>query len=198
MSIIREFGRAIRVTIGLWVLVAVLYPLTVFAVGQIAFHHQANGSLVTTAQGQTIGSALIGQPFSSDRYFWGRPSSIAYSTASPETDSAGILRTGISGASNLAPSNPALKERIDNDRVQLQQKGIVATADLLYTSGSGLDPHISPDAAKLQIPRLAQVRNLDANQLEALVQTYTEGRFLGIFGEPAVNVLRLNLALDSL
>lgn len=198
MSIIKELGKAIRVTIVLWVLVALLYPLTVFALGQVAFPDQANGSLLTNNQGETIGSALIGQPFHNDRYFWSRPSAIAYSTANPGSDTAGLLKTGISGASNLAPSNPALKERIQSDRAILEQAGISPIADLLYTSGSGLDPHISPAAAQAQIDRIAQARNLDEAEVASLIQTYTEGRFLRLFGEPGVNVLRLNLALDAL
>ena len=198
MSFIREIGKAIRVTLVLWVLVAIIYPLGIVAIGQLIFPYQANGSLIKNAQGQVVGSALIGQPFTSDRYFNSRPSTTNYSTADPNNDAAGVLKTGVSGASNLAPSNPALLERIkDKDFARLQQAGIKPTADLVYTSGS-LDPHITKEAAIAQINRIAQTRGLQPNQLERLIQQNTDGRFLGIFGEPGVNVLKLNLALDGL
>ncbi len=199
MSFIREIGKAIRVTLVLWVLVAIIYPLGMVAIGQLVFPYQANGSLIKNAQGQVVGSALIGQPFTSERYFNSRPSTTNYSTADPNNDSAGVLKTGVSGASNLAPSNPALLERIkDKDFARLQQAGIQPTADLVYTSGSSLDPHITPAAAIAQITRVAQTRGLQPNQLQRLIQQNTDGRFLGIFGEPGVNVLKLNLALDAL
>lgn len=206
----RELSKAIRSTLILWVLVAVIYPFLMLAVGQLIFPYQANGSLIKNAQGQVIGSALIGQPFTSDRYFNSRPSTSSYSTADPKKDEAGVLKTGISGASNLAPSNPALLDRmrgksdpdpskaIAGDLPRLQQANIQPTADLLYTSGSSLDPHITPESARAQIQRVAQARKLQPNQLESLIQNNTEGRSLGIFGEPGVNVLKLNLALDAL
>ncbi len=206
----RELSKAIRSTLILWVLVAVIYPFLMLAVGQLIFPYQANGSLIKNAQGQVIGSALIGQPFTSDRYFNSRPSTSSYSTADPKKDKSGVLKTGISGASNLAPSNPALLDRmrgksdpdpsqaIAGDLLRLQQVNIQPTADLLYTSGSSLDPHITPESARAQIQRVAQARKLQPNQLESLIQNNTEGRSLGIFGEPGVNVLKLNLALDAL
>jgi potassium-transporting ATPase KdpC subunit len=206
----RELSKAIRSTLILWVLVAVIYPFLMLAVGQLIFPYQANGSLIKNAQGQVIGSALIGQPFTSDRYFNSRPSTSRYSTADPKKDESGVLKTGISGASNLAPSNPALLDRmrgksdpdpsqaITGDLPRLQQANIQPTADLLYTSGSSLDPHITPQSARAQIQRVAQARKLQPNQLESLIQNNTEGRSLGIFGEPGVNVLKLNLALDAL
>jgi potassium-transporting ATPase KdpC subunit len=209
MSLIHEITRAVRATLMLWILVAVVYPVIVFMVGQVAFPFQANGSLIKNVQGQVIGSALIGQPFTSDRYFNSRPSTTNYSSANPQNDSAGILKTGISGASNLAPSNPALIDRIkgksDPDAqpaiigafTSLQQAGIQPTADLLYTSGSSLDPHISPASARVQITRIAQVRQLQPAQLADLIEKNTEGRSFGILGEPGVNVLKLNLALDA-
>ena len=127
-----------------------------------------------------------------------RPSTTRYSSAAPTNDAAGILNTGISGASNLAPSNPKLLQRVQDTAVALQRAGIQPTADLLYASGSGLDPHITPEAARAQIARVAAVRGLPPNQVEMLVTQNTEGRFLGIFGEPGVNVLKLNLALDAI
>jgi len=198
-----EIIKAIRVTLVLWLLVAVIYPFSMLAIAQLPFlSNQANGSLIRNPQGQIVGSALIGQPFTSDRYFNSRPSAINYSTADPKKDDADILKTGVSGASNLAPSNPDLLKRIssnpDSAINQLKQAGITPTADLVYTSGSGLDPHITPESAKSQIAKVAKTRNLSPSQLESLIQKNTDGRFLGIFGEDGVNVLKLNLELDAL
>ena len=218
MNPAREIGRAIRTTLVLWVLVAVIYPFAMLAISQLAFPYQANGSLLKNAQGQVVGSALIGQPFTSDRYFNSRPSSTSYSTADPNQDKAGVLKTGVSGASNLAPSNPALLDRIKGksdpdptkaslfqrgdanagDLPRLQQAGIQPTADLIYTSGSSLDPHITLEAARAQILRVAGVRQLQPNRLEILISQNTDDRSFGIFGEPGVNVLKLNLALDAI
>ena len=210
MNPAREIGRAIRTTLVLWVLVAVIYPFAMLAISQLAFPYQANGSLLKNAQGQVVGSALIGQPFTSDRYFNSRPSSTSYSTADPKKDDAGVLKTGVSGASNLAPSNLALLDRIKGksdpdpkkaiagDLPRLQQAGIKPTADLIYTSGSSLDPHITLEAARAQIQRVAGVRKLQPNRLEILISQNTDDRSFGIFGEPGVNVLKLNLALDAL
>jgi potassium-transporting ATPase KdpC subunit len=210
MNPIREIGKAIRATLVLWLLVAVIYPFATIAIAQIAFPNQANGSLLKNAQGQIVGSALIGQPFTSDRYFNSRPSTTSYSTADPKKDDAGILKTGISGASNLAPSNPALLDRINGNSdpdpkkaitgelPRLKQAGIKPTADLLYTSGSSLDPHITPEAAQGQVPRVATARQIPRDRLDTLIKQNTDNRFLGIFGEPGVNVLKLNLALDAL
>ena len=194
MSFAREVSRAVRSTLALWVITALIYPLVMVVFAQVVFPFQANGSILKNAQGVEVGSALIGQPFSSDRYFHSRPSVVNYSTADPKKDEAEVLRTGISGASNLAPSNPALIERIQE---QLKQPGAIPTGDLVYSSGSGLDPHITPASARLQIPRIAQARKIDSNKLELLILKNTEGRALGIFGEPGVNVLKLNLDLDK-
>lgn len=199
MNVIYEAIKAIRVTLVLWILVAVIYPTIMLTVGQVAFPHQANGSLIKNAQGEVIGSALIGQPFTSDRYFNSRPSTSNYSSANPQDDSVGILKTGVSGASNLAPSNPALLDRIQAGELsRLKTAGIQPTADLLYTSGSSLDPHITPAAAATQIDRIARIRGIQPNQLKTLIAQNTDHRLLGIFGEPGVNVLKLNLALDAL
>ena len=192
MSIITETITAIRATIVLWILTALIYPFFLIAIGQIALPYQANGSLITNEQGQVVGSALIGQPFTSDRYFISRPSTTNYSTGEDAAP------TGVSGASNLAPYNPELLERIEATTVELQQAGIEPTGDLVYASGSSLDLHISVEATRVQIEKVAQARGLDTNQVEILITKNTDGRFLGIFGEPGVNVLRLNLALDNL
>jgi K+-transporting ATPase ATPase C chain len=194
---LNQIFKAIRVTLVLWLLTAVIYPLFMLACGQTFFAFQANGSLLKNARGEIIGSTLIGQPFSSEKYFWSRPSTVNYSTANSNEDRTGILKTGVSGASNLAPSNPVLLERIQGEIPRLQQAKIQPTADLIYTSGSGLDPHISIESARAQIARISQVRAIDTNQLEILISQNTDNRFLGIFGEPGVNVLKLNLALDA-
>jgi K+-transporting ATPase ATPase C chain len=210
MSLMQEGVKAIRVTLILWVLVAVIYPIFIFTVGQIVFPFQANGSLIKNVQGQVVGSALIGQPFISERYFNSRPSTTNYSSANPRQDTANVLKTGVSGASNLAPTNPALLERIKGNAdpnsklvsggeiLKLQTAGIKPTADLVYTSGSSLDPHITLESARAQMNRIAKIRQLQTQQLEELIRQNTEGRGLGIFGEPGVNVLKLNLALDQL
>lgn len=209
MSFAREASRAVRSTFVLWILTAIIYPFVMIAIAQVAFPFQANGSMIKVGD-REVGSALIGQPFTSDRYFNSRPSTTSYSTADPKKDDAGVLKTGVSGASNLAPSNPALLDRIkgksdsdptkaiEGDLPRLQKAGVQPTADLLYTSGSSLDPHITPEAAAAQLDRVARARGLQRNQVEILIPQNTDGRFLGIFGEPGVNVLKLNLALDNL
>ncbi|AKG20456.1 K(+)-transporting ATPase subunit C [Calothrix sp. 336/3] len=183
--------KIIRMTVGLWVLTALIYPVVILAVSQVAFASQGNGSVLRNSQGTVIGSVLIGQEFKSERYFSDRPSTINYS----QDESA--KPTGVSGASNLAPSNPDLLKRVQEDASRLQQKNTKPVADLIYTSGSGLDPHISTAAAQAQLNRVAQARNLQPGEIAALIDRYTERRFLGIFGEPGVNVLELNYALDS-
>ena len=197
----REIMTGVRVTLVLWLLTAIIYPLFMVFIGQAIFPFQANGSLLKNAQGQIIGSALIGQNFASPQYFWSRPSTTNYSsfTASefnPQNPENRSPKTGTSGASNFAPSNPDLLKRINQEITRLKQAGINPTADLIYTSGSSLDPHISVESALAQIDRIAKTRAISSNQLEILVSRYTDNRFLGIFGEPGVNVLQLNLALE--
>ncbi|WP_413165913.1 K(+)-transporting ATPase subunit C [Capilliphycus salinus ALCB114379] len=189
---ISELMIGVRNTFILWVITAIFYPVLFLIIGQVAFPYQANGSLITNAQGEIVGSALIGQSFTSERYFWTRPSTVNYSQGE---DSA---PTGISGASNLAPTNPDLITRIQQETTRLQQAGIEPTADLVYASGSGLDPHITPEAAQVQVARVAQARSISPEQIKELIVQNTDGRFLGIFGEPGVNVLKLNLALNQL
>ncbi|KEF43140.1 MAG: potassium-transporting ATPase subunit C [Cyanobium sp. CACIAM 14] len=188
MTLLRASIRALCLTAGLWLLTVVIYPLPLLLVGQGLFPAQANGSLLRV-DGAVVGSALIGQPFASPRYFHGRPSAADYSTGKGAPTSS---------PSNLGPTNPALAERIAASARQLRDAGLDRPApDLLYASGSGLDPHISPLAARQQIYGVANARGISAGQLERLVRQHTEGRFLGIVGEPRVNVLRLNLALDA-
>ena len=201
MSQRHQVSKAIRSTLVLWVITAFIYPLFMLISGQVVFSDQANGSLIKNSQGVIIGSALIGQPFASEKYFWGRPSTTNYSTADPKKDEVGVLKTGVSSASNLAPSNPALLERINGNEGEIQRlkkAGIQPTADLVYTSGSSLDPHITPESAQVQIARVAKARGVEPKQLETLISQNTDGRFLGIFGEPGVNVLKLNLAVDKI
>jgi K+-transporting ATPase ATPase C chain len=167
----------------------VLYPGVVTGIAQLFFRAQANGSLVRVAD-KTVGSALIGQNFDDPRYFWGRISATA-----PANNGA------VSGGSNLGPTNAALTDRIAADIKRLRdahptQNGDVP-ADLVTASASGLDPHISPAAAAYQIDRVAQARGMTTDEIQALVAAHTASRTLGLLGEPRVNVLQLNLALDA-
>jgi len=175
---------AIRTTLVLLVLVGGIYPAAVWAIGQVAFRDEANGSLITR-DGRTVGSSLIGQAFTSDRYFHSRPSAAGNG-----------YDASASSGSNLGPTSRKLADRIRADVKKLGQPNV--PADAVTTSGSGLDPHISPSYALLQIPRVARSRGTDEARLRALVEQRTEGRFLGVFGEPRVNVLLLNLALDDM
>ncbi|MDB9373007.1 K(+)-transporting ATPase subunit C [Nodularia sphaerocarpa] len=190
MTFIRETIKAIRMTLVLWLLTAIIYPLAILIMGQALFPFQANGSIMVNIEKEAIGSALIGQRFTTEGYFHGRPSSVRYSQGEQASP------TGISGASNLAPSNPALLDRIVQQATQLQEENIQPLADLIYSSGSGLDPHISLGAARQQLSRVARARDINENEILPLINQYTDGRFLWIFGEPGVNVLRLNYALD--
>jgi potassium-transporting ATPase KdpC subunit len=174
----------------LTILTGAIYPAVVTGIAHLAFRHQAEGSLIPR-DGKLVGSALIGQPFDDPKYFWSRASgtSPAYNGAA-------------SGASNLGPMNPALTDAIKDRVAALRAADPSATGpvpiDLVTASGSGLDPHITPAAAAYQVNRVAQARSLPAEQVHDLVAQYTEGRQLGFLGEARVNVLRLNLALDSL
>jgi K+-transporting ATPase ATPase C chain len=172
------------------VLTGIAYPLAVTGIAQVVFPAQANGSLVVR-DGTVVGSALIGQPFDAPRYFWGRPSA-----TSPFAYNAGA-----SSGSNLSPTNPALiaavQARVDALHAADPGNTVPVPVDLVTASGSGLDPHISPAAALYQVPRVARARNLSPDTVRALIERHTEGRWLGILGEPRINVLALNLALDG-
>jgi potassium-transporting ATPase KdpC subunit len=168
MSIVKDTTRAIRMTLILWVLSAIIYPLVIIVVGQVFFPFQANGSVLQSPQGQPLGSALIGQAFTSERYFISRPSVVEYSIGKDAAP------TGISGASNLAPSNPELIKRIQAEVDQFQEKDISLTNDLVYTSGSGLDPHISVATANAQVEKVARARTLSPDWIRSLIAENTD------------------------
>lgn len=196
----REIRPAIVVLVALTLITGLVYPLAITGIAQVIFPHQANGSLIER-DGKVIGSELIGQNFTSDKYFHGRPS--ATTAPDPKDASKTIAapyNAANSGASNLGPSNKALVDRVKGDIATLQKEnpGKAVPIDLVTTSGSGLDPDISPEAALFQAPRVAKARNLPEDRLRQLVEDKTEGRWFGILGEPRVNVLQLNLAVDRL
>jgi K+-transporting ATPase ATPase C chain len=195
-TLLAQFRPALVSLLVLTLITGVVYPLVVTGLAQVIFPSQANGSLIVT-DGQVRGSALIGQSFDDPRYFWGRLSATG---VHPYNAFNGAALAGSSG-SNLGPLNPALAEavqaRIDALRAADPAAAPPYPADLVTASGSGLDPHISPAAAAYQVRRVAIARGLSEAQVQELVAANTEGRDLGILGEPRVNVLRLNLALDS-
>ena len=197
---LREIRPAIVVLVALTLITGLVYPLAMTGIAQILFPNQAQGSLIER-DGKVIGSALIGQDFTSDKYFHGRPSATtAPDPQDPTKTVAAPYNAANSGGSNLGPSNKALIDRVkgDLDKLKAENPSAPVPADLVTTSASGLDPHISPEAAYFQVPRVAKARNLAENQLRQLVSDHVEERFLGILGEPRVNVLLLNLALDRL
>lgn len=185
----------------LTLLTGVIYPLVVTGISQLAFNKQANGSMIVQ-DGKTVGSELIGQAFDDPKYFWSRPSATVSGTTSVP------YRADASSGSNLGPTNPTLVgSDVPTDTVATRIKALhnadpgntaPIPIDLVTSSASGLDPHISPAAAEYQVARVARVRSLDINKVRDLVKQYTEGRSLGIFGEAHVNVLELNLALDRI
>ena len=195
---LREIRPAIVLIIMLTLITGVAYPFAITGIAQILFPYQAQGSLVER-DGKVVGSALIGQEFTSEGYFHGRPSA---TTAPDPNDSTKTVpapyNAANSGGSNLGPTNKSLIERVQGDIEKLKQENPSAQVptDLVTTSGSGLDPHISPEAALFQVSRVAKARNLPENRVLQLVAENTSGRFAGLLGEPRVNVLALNLALD--
>jgi K+-transporting ATPase ATPase C chain len=197
---LKEIRPAIAMMLVMTVLTGLIYPLAMTGLGQVLFRHQANGSLIEK-DGKVIGSALIGQNFAGPGYFHGRPS------ATTDTDPNDATKTlpapynaANSSGSNAGPTAKALIERIkaDVEALKAENPDVAVPIDLVTTSASGLDPDISPAAALFQVPRLAKTRKLDEDQLRRLVQLHTEPRLLGLIGEPRVNVLQLNMALDAL
>ena len=190
---------AVVLTLILTIVTGFLYPGVVTGLAQVLFHSQANGSLMYNAQGQAIGSALIGQYWTKPQYFHGRPSAtVNQNTGQPEPYNAEN-----SSASNLGPTNKVLIQDVQQRVAALKKENPNAPAgpvpvDLVTTSGSGLDPDISIAGALYQVPRIAQARGLSQSVVQQLVMNHVQGRFLGIFGEPYVNVLDLNLALNAL
>ena len=197
---LREVRPAIVMIVCLTILTGLVYPLALTGLAQVLFPWQANGSLVER-DGKVIGSALIGQNFTRPGYFHGRPS--ATTDTDPKDPSKTIpapYNAANSGGSNAGPTSKALIERIQRDVKALKEEnpGTPIPVDLVTTSASGLDPDISPAAALFQVPRVAKERGLPEDRVRALVTAHIEGRFLGVIGEPRVNVLELNMALDAL
>ncbi|PZM11525.1 K(+)-transporting ATPase subunit C [Rhizobium tubonense] len=195
----KQIRPAIVMIVAMTAVTGLIYPIGMTSVAQAFFPHQANGSLVEK-DGKVIGSSLIGQAFASDRYFHGRPS--ATTAADPNDASKSVAspyNAASSVGSNLGPTSSSLITRIKADAAALQSTNpnVPVPIDLVTTSGSGLDPHISPDDAYFQIPRVAKARGVDEAKLRGLIDAAVQPRELGILGEPVVNVLALNQALDA-
>jgi K+-transporting ATPase ATPase C chain len=196
---LKEIRPAIVLLLALTLITGLAYPLAITGIAGVLFPHQAQGSLIER-NGVVVGSELIGQVFTDDKYFHGRPS--ATNTPDPNDPTKNVdapYNAANSGGSNLGPTSKMLADRLqgDVDKLKAENPGAPIPVDLVTTSASGLDPHISPAAALFQIPRIAKARNMPEDRLRALVQEQTEGRLLGLLGEPRVNVLALNLALDG-
>jgi K+-transporting ATPase ATPase C chain len=196
---LKELRPAIVVLVVLTVITGLVYPLAVTGAAQLLFPYQAQGSLIARGD-KIVGSALIGQLFSSEKYFHGRPSA---TTAPDPKDASKTLpvpyNAANSGGSNLGPTSEALADRLKADvkKQKAENPSRPVPVDLVTTSGSGLDPDISPAAALFQVPRVAKARGLPEGRVRTLVAAQTEGRLMGWLGDPRVNVLRLNLALDQ-
>src|SRR5215470_15760913 len=196
---LREIRPAIVLLIALTVITGLAYPLAMTGIAGVLFPNQAQGSLIER-DGKVVGSALIGQEFTGEGYFHGRPSA---TTAPDPQDSTKTVpapyNAANSGGSNLGPTNKALIERVQGDLEKLKQENpsTPVPIDLVTTSGSGLDPDISPEGALFQVPRVAKARNMPEDRVRELVKDNTAGRLAGLVGEPRVNVLALNLALDA-
>lgn len=186
----KDLKPAILMLIIFTILCGGIYPAVVTGIAQAVFPKQAKGSPITDTRGREVGSSLVGQPFSDPKYFRPRPSAASDFGYNPMG----------SGGSNAGPTNPAYLKTVENRVKALRDTGITGhiPADLVQASASGLDPHISPEAAKVQIPRVARARGMSAGALSRLIAAHTEGRQFGFLGEPRVNVLALNLALDTL
>jgi K+-transporting ATPase ATPase C chain len=196
---LRQIRPAIMMIIVMTVITGLIYPLGMTGIAQLLFPRQANGSLVE-ADGKVIGSSLIGQDFTQDKYFHPRPSATTEPDPKDPTKTIPVpYAADNSAASNLGPTAQPLADRVKDDAAKLHQENPNAPVpvDLVTTSASGLDPDITPAGALFQVPRVAKARGLSEDRLRQLVADSTEGRFLGVLGEPRVNVLKLNLALDA-
>ena len=194
----KEIRPAIVLIVALTLITGLAYPLVMTGLSGVIFPRQSQGSLIER-DGKVIGSELIGQTFTSDRYFHGRPSATtATDPADPSKSVPQPYNAVNSGGSNLGPTSKALIDRVkaDVDTLKQENPSEPVPQDLVTTSGSGLDPHISPEAAYFQVPRIAKVRNIPDYRVRQLIQERVEGRMFGLLGEPRVNVLALNLALD--
>jgi K+-transporting ATPase ATPase C chain len=196
---LREVRPAIILVVALTLITGLVYPLVMTGIAGVIFPRQAQGSLIEK-DGKVVGSVLIGQVFASDKYFHGRPS--ATNTPDPKDPTKTIdapYNAVNSSGSNLGPTSKALVDRVksDVDKLKTENPTTPVPIDLVTTSGSGLDPDISPEAALFQVPRVAKARNIAEERVRQLVQEHTDGRLLGLLGEPRVNVLLLNLALDQ-
>jgi potassium-transporting ATPase KdpC subunit len=196
---LREIRPAIILLLALTLITGLAYPLAMTAIAGIAFPQQAEGSLIER-DGKVVGSALVGQEFKSDKYFHGRPSATTAPDPSDSTKTVSApYNAANSGGSNLGPTSKALNDRIKEDveKRKAENASMPVPVDLVTTSASGLDPNISPEAALFQVPRVAKARSLPEDKVYQLVTDHTQGRFAGLLGEPRVNVLTLNLALDA-
>jgi K+-transporting ATPase ATPase C chain len=196
---LKEIRPAIVLLVALTLITGLAYPLAITGIAGVLFPDQAQGSLIKI-NGTVVGSALIGQQFTDDKYFHGRPS--ATNTPDPNDPTKNVdapYNAANSGGSNLGPTSKALADRLqgDVDKLKAENPSAPVPVDLVTTSGSGLDPDISPAAALFQVPRVAKARNMPEDRVRALVEEQTKGRILGLLGEPRVNVLALNLALDG-
>ncbi len=196
---LKEIRPAILVLVALTLITGLAYPLAMTAIAEVIFPKQAQGSLIEK-DGKVVGSALIGQEFKEDKYFHGRPSATtAPDPADPTKTVAAPYNAANSGGSNLGPTSKALSDRVkeDVDKLKAENPSAAVPVDLVTTSASGLDPDISPEAALFQVPRVAKARNMPEDKVRQLVADNTAGRLAGLLGEPRVNVLALNLALDG-
>jgi potassium-transporting ATPase KdpC subunit len=195
---LKEIRPAVVLVIALTVITGLIYPLAITGIARVLFPTQSQGSLIER-NGSVVGSALIGQQFTAEGYFHGRPSATVAPDPNDSTKTVPApYNAAGSGGSNLGPTNKALIERVRGDLEKLKQENpsTEAPVDLVTASGSGLDPHISPAAAFFQVPRVAKARHMPEDRVRRLVEEQVEGRALGLLGEPRVNVLVLNLALD--
>lgn len=195
----KYFKNALLVSIAMFAICGFAYPMIMTGISQIIFPHQANGSLIEE-NGEVVGSSLVGQDFTDERLFHCRPSAYNYNTYTEEDKENGDYGGVSSGSNNYAPSNPDLEKRINEDIEKFLQENPTIEkedipSDIITASGSGLDPHISVEAANVQIDRVSENTGLTKKQLKKMIEENTEGKFLGIFGEEKVNVLKLNLSL---